>query len=337
MAAEGSGRVLVTGGAGFIGSHVVELLLAQGRPVRVLEKPGVSTAHLPAGDVEILFADLRDAGAIAGSADGCDVVLHLAANPNLWARDAREFEEVNHQGTRRVLDAARRAGASRVVHVSTESILAPPGHSGLITEATETTLDDMIGPYCRSKWLADEAARQAAAAGDPVVVVRPTIPVGAGDRLMGPPSRMIRDFCNGRLKACLDGDLNLIDVRDIAAGIWAAARRGEPGRSYLLANENWTIPELFGYLAELTGQPAQRTCVPYPLALAFAHLEEWLCRHVLTGRSPMATVTGVRLTQRPLRFDGSQSAKELGLLPMRDCRAAIRAAVEWFRAAAVIA
>jgi dihydroflavonol-4-reductase len=236
-----------------------------------------------------------------------------------------------------VLDAARRAGASRVVHVSTESILAPPGHCGLITEATETTLDDMIGPYCRSKWLADEAARQAAAAGDPVVVVRPTIPVGAGDRLMGPPSRMIRDFCNGRLKACLDGELNLIDVRDIAAGVWAAARRGKPGRSYLLANENWTIPELFGYLAELTSQPAPRIRVPYPLALAFAHLEEWLCRRVLTGRSPMATVTGVRLTRRPLRFDGSHSAKELGLLPMRDCRAAIREAVEWFRAAAVIA
>ena len=138
MTARGSGRVLVTGGAGFIGSHLVELLLAQGRPVRVLEKPGVSTAHLPAGDVEILFADLRGAAAIAGSADGCEVVLHLAANPNLWARDPREFEEVNHQGTRRVLDAARRAGAGRVVHVSTESILAPPGHSGFITEATET-------------------------------------------------------------------------------------------------------------------------------------------------------------------------------------------------------
>ena len=148
---------------------------------------------------------------------------------------------------------------------------------------------------------------------------------------------MIRDFCNGRLKACLEGELNLIDVRDVAAGIWAAAQRGKPGRCYLLANENWTIPELFAYLAELTGRPAQRMRVPYPLALAFAHLEEWLCRHVLTRRSPMATVTGVRLTRRPLRFDGSHSAQELGLLPMRDCKAAIREAVEWFRAAGAIA
>lgn len=338
MAEAGHGKVLVTGGAGFIGSHLVELLLAEGRQVRVLEKPGVSTSHLPdVPEIELVYADLRDPSAIAGIADGCEIVLHLAANPNLWARDPEEFEQVNHQGTKRVLDAARSAGAGRTLHVSTESILAPQNHQGMITESTETTLDEMIGPYCRSKWQAEDLARQAAKAGDPVIIVRPTIPIGPGDRLIGPPSKMICDFCNGRVKGYLHGDLNLIDVRDVARGIWIAAQRGEPGKDYLLAGENWAILDLFRYLSKLTGRPVPKIKVPYRIALTFAYLEEWLCRHVLTGRSPMATVTGVKLTQRPLRFDGSQSEKELQLPPMRDCREALSATVEWFRDAGKIA
>ncbi|MHC5006653.1 MAG: NAD-dependent epimerase/dehydratase family protein [Planctomycetota bacterium] len=324
------GKVLVTGGAGFIGSHLVGQLVAEERAVRVLEKPGAPTAHLPQDDIEIVFADIRDAQAVAQAAQGCDVVLHLAANPNLWARDPGEFEQVNHQGTRNVLAAARAAGARRTVHVSTESILAPSRSKGVITEDTRTSLDDMLGPYCRSKWLAEQAAAEAAEAGDPVVIVRPSIPVGPGDRHMGPPSRMICDFCNGRVKGHLDGDLNFIDARDVAAGIWAAAQRGEIGRRYLLVKENWTILELLRFLSEVTGRPVPRWRVPYFVAISFARVEEFFCRRV-TGKLPMATVTGVQLTQRPFQFDGRQSARDLGLPAMRSCRESIVESVRWFQ------
>jgi dihydroflavonol-4-reductase len=324
-------RILVTGGAGFIGSHLVEQLVAANQTVRVFERPEASTAHLPSSRIEIVVGDLRDMKAVRKATTGCDLVLHLAANPNLWTRDPEEFEQVNHQGTRRVLRAAREAGVRRVVHVSTESILSPSGHRGLITEETRTGLDDMIGPYCRSKWLAEQAAREAAEAGLPVVIVRPTIPIGPGDRRRGPPSRMICDFCEGRIKAYLDGDLNLMDVRDISAGIWAAARRGKVGRAYLLANENWRILDLFRYLSSLVDRRAPRWRVPYRLALMFAHGEEWFCTRFKTGRQPLATVTGVKLTRRSLRFDGTQSAIDLGWRPERDCRTAIAEAVDWFR------
>ncbi|MHC4210213.1 MAG: NAD-dependent epimerase/dehydratase family protein [Planctomycetota bacterium] len=324
------GKVLVTGGAGFIGSHLVEQLVAEERAVRVLEKPGAPTAHLPQDDIEIVFADIRDAQAVGQAAQGCDVVLHLAANPNLWARDPGEFEQVNHQGTRHVLAAARAAGARRTVHVSTESILAPSRSKGVITEDTRTSLEDMLGPYCRSKWLAEQAAAEAADAGDPVVIVRPSIPVGPGDRHLGPPSRMICDFCNGRVKGHLDGDLNFIDARDVAAGIWAAAQHGEIGRRYLLVKENWTILDLLRFLSEVTGRPVPRWRVPYFVAISFARVEEFLCRHV-TGKLPMATVTGVQLTQRPFRFDGHQSARDLGLSEMRCCRESIIESVRWFQ------
>ena len=225
-------RVLVTGGAGFIGSHLVRQLVAAHHSVRVLEKPGASVAHLPQDQIEIVFADIRDGAAVARATGDCDVVLHLAANPNLWARNPDDFEQINHQGTRHVLEAARSAGARRIVHVSTESILAAARGQEMITEKTQTSLSDMIGPYCRSKWLAEQAAQEAVEAGQPVVIVRPTVAVGPGDLKLGPPSRLICDFCNGRVKAYLDGGLNLIDVRDAAAGIWAAAEHGEIGRRY---------------------------------------------------------------------------------------------------------
>jgi dihydroflavonol-4-reductase len=330
------GRILVTGGAGFVGSHLVKLLVAENRTVRVLEKPGVETSRLPTNKIEIVFADLRDQAAVKEAAVGCDVVLHLAANPNLWARDPNEFEQVNHQGTRRVLAAARANGARRVVHVSTESILAPPGLKGLITEHTRTTLEDMIGPYCRSKWLAEQAVREGIEAGDPVVIVRPSIPIGPGDRHLGPLSRMICDFCNGRFKAYLDCKLNLIDVSDVAAGIWAAAQHGEVGRSYLLVNENWNLLDLFRFISELVGHPVPRWRVPYSIALVFAYLEEWFRTYVFTGGPPMATVTGVKLTQRSFHFDGRHSAMSLGLPPMRDCRKAIAKSIDWFRASGYI-
>lgn len=323
-----SETVIVTGGAGFIGAHLVDQLLNDGHRVRILDKPGVCTAHLPADRVEIIAADIRDADAVREAVRGAHVVLHLAANPNLWARDPAEFEAVNHQGTRNVLAAARATGARRTVHVSTESILAPLHCTGVITEDTETTLDDMLGPYCRSKWQAERAAQEAAERGDPVVIVRPSIPIGPGDRLLGPATRMIRDYCNGRVKGHLRGDLNLIDVRDIATGIRAAAARGEIGRRYLLVHEQWTILGLMRYLAEITGGRVPTWRVPYPLALGFAHVEEFICTH-LTGKGPMATVTGVKLTQRPFHFDGRRSCALLGLGPLRCCRESIIESVRW--------
>jgi len=329
MEIDRSERVLVTGGAGFIGSHLVTQLVSAGHRVRVLEKPGADCSHLPNDGVELVHADIRDANEVEAATRGCGVVLHLAANPNLWAKDSREFEEVNHQGTRHVLAASRRAGVGRTVYVSTESILAPARNSAVITESTRTAIEDMLGPYCRSKWLAEQAARESAEVGEPVMIARPSIPVGPGDRRMGPPSRMICDFCNGRIKGYLRGDLNLIDVRDIAAGIWAVAQRGEIGRPYLLVNEQWTILELLSLLSEVTGRPTPRWRVPYLGALAFAHLEEMFCRHV-TGHPPMATVTGVRLTKRTFQFDGRRSASELGLEPLRSCRESIIESIRWF-------
>ncbi len=323
--------VLVTGGAGFIGSHLVRLLVEQGEAVRVLERPGAAVDHLPLDKVEVISADIRDRPAVETAVRGCGEVYHLAANPNLWTQRRGHFRQVNFQGAVNVLEAALAAGARRVLHTSTESILTRARQTGPIAEDQHVAMSDVIGPYCRSKYLAERHALKRGRAGAPVVVVNPTLPVGPGDRGRSPPTQMMLDFCRGRRREYLDAELNLIDVRDVAEGMVRAVRYGRPGRRYLLGHENLSILDVFRHLARLTGLPAPTRRVPYAVALAAAYVSEWLA-DVVTHRPPAATVTGVKLTRRVMHFAARRSLDELGLRP-RPVSQSLADAVAWFREA----
>ena len=298
---------IVTGGAGFIGSHLVSQLVDLGRLVRVVERPGANVDHLPTG-VEVVFADIRGAEGLDRAMAGGRWVYHLAANPNLWVRDRDEFRAVNYQGTIHVLDAALSAGAERVLHTSTESILTKAVSTGLIDENVEITLDDTVGPYCRSKLMAEQYAFSLARRGSPVVVANPTMPVGPGDRGLSPPTRLILDFCRGKLPAAMDCTLNLIDVRDVAAGLRLVMERGNPGRRYLLGNAESDARGSPGIPQRVDGRPDPRWRVPYLMGMTFAALSEFWADHV-SGPSPKATITGLRLARRSMHFDAAQESE----------------------------
>jgi hopanoid-associated sugar epimerase len=320
---------LVTGGAGFIGSHLVRLLVAQGRPVRVLERPGARVEHLPLAKIELVRADIRNREAVDRCVRGCDAVFHLAANPNLWTHKRGHFRQVNLVGAVNVLDASLAAGVRRILHTSTESILTRDAQTGPIAEDVVVRSRDVIGPYCRSKYAAEVYAMRLARAGAPIVVVNPTLPTGPGDLGRSPPTQMMLDFCRGRRREYLSADLNLIDVRDVALGMVRALEHGRTGRRYLLGHENLSIRDIFRKLSKLTGnrEPAWR--VPYPLALTVAYLGEFIA-DIATRRSPAATVTGVKLTRRTMHFDARQSLAELKLEP-RPIDESLADAVSWFR------
>ena len=305
---------LVTGGAGFIGSHLVAALLAEGEEVRVVERPGASVGHLPLDRIELIRADICDKAAMAEATRGCPHVYHLAADPNLWRRDVREFHAINYHGALNTIRAALDNGAQRVLHTSTESILTSADFNGGSVEQLELKESDMIGPYCLSKFRADTAVRQLAAAGAPVVLVCPTLPVGPGDRLMTPPTRLAVAFCNGNLPAYLDCRFNLVDARDVATGMIAALRKGQTDRRYLLGGHNYHLADWLDFLGAQIGRPRPRWTVPYSIALAVAYISEKWATHI-TGKMPMATVTGVRLTRRCMFFDPAPSLSELGLFP----------------------
>jgi dihydroflavonol-4-reductase len=322
-------KILVTGGAGFIGSQLVQLLVERGEAVRVFDLAGAAAAHLPLDRIELIRGDICNRSTVEKAVKGCKDVYHLAGNPNLWVQQRSRFRQVNYEGAVKVIEAALAAGVRRVLHTSTESILTRARQSDVITEEQHITYDDALGPYCRSKYLAERHALRLGRAGAPVIVVNPTLPVGPGDRGRSPPTQMMLDFCRGKRREYVDADLNLIDVRDVAEGMIRALEHGRPGRRYLLGNENLSILTVFQILARLTGLQPPRWCVPYPIALGAAYAGEFIA-DVLTHRPPAATVTGVRLTRRRMHFDPSHSLAELGLTP-RPVAKALAETVTWFR------
>ncbi|PTR16018.1 dihydroflavonol-4-reductase [Nitrosospira sp. Nsp2] len=321
---------LITGGGGFIGSHLVHQLLASGEPVRVLEHPEAVVNHLPLERIELVRADIRDFGAMRNMMHGCDRVYHLAADPNLWRRNRCEFDEINHKGTLNVMRAALDSGVSRVLYVSTESILTSDEFSGGAAESVRLGEEDMIGPYCLSKFQAEQAAFQLAEAGAPVIVCSPTLPMGPGDRNQTPPTRLSVAFCQGKIPVYLDCKLNLIDVRDVAVGLVRAMQRGRPGVRYLLAGHNCRLIEWLQILGDIVNRPAPRWTIPYPVALAIGWFSELWADHI-SHRMPSATVTGVRLTKRTMHFDPSATYDELGLEAPRPIEESARDAVSWYR------
>jgi dihydroflavonol-4-reductase len=313
MSAVETSRVLVTGGAGFIGSHLVQLLMARGEQVRVFDRNAAGREHLPS-NIEYITGDIRDRVQVFHAVTGCARVYHLAANPQLWTWQKGHFDQVNYVGTRNVLHSALEVGVERVLHCSTESILTRAQQTTPIKEDQQVPIADVIGPYCRSKWKAEALAFQLAQQGAPILIVNPTLPIGPGDWGRSPPTQMILDCALGKRSFYVDAEFNLIDVRDVAAGMIAAMDRGQPGRRYLLGAENWTIHRLFAHVAKLVGVAGPKFAVPYPIALTTAVMSEWFA-DVFTQRIPAATVTGVRLTRRRMHFDAAKSLTELHIEP----------------------
>ncbi len=310
------GLSLVTGGCGFMGRHLVSLLSARGERVRILDLrdwPSAPATPLPA-NVELRQGSIRDRAVLARAMNGVTRVFHLAANPNLWAADPNTFHEVNYEGTCRVLEAAANANVARFVYTSTESILkninAPrSSQNALIDENVRHGVEDVPGPYCRSKFRAEEAAKAAADHGLPLVIVNPTMPIGPGDFLLTPPTKMILGFLNGTTPAYLNCDFNLVDGRDAALGHLLAAEHGRVGERYILGHENLSLGRLLEMLERLTQLPMPKRRVPYWLAYVSALVSESLAN--ITKKPPLAPLTGVRLARSSMAFDCSKAQKEL--------------------------
>jgi len=316
---------LVTGASGFIGWHIARLLGERGHKVRALVRPASRLREL---DAERVTGDLRDAVSLDRAVVGCGLVFHVAADYRLWARDARELYESNVEGTRNLLEAARRAGVERVVYTSTVGCIGIP-KNGLGDETVPVRLEEMSGAYKRSKFLAERVALDAAASGFPVVVVNPTAPVGDHDVKPTPTGKIVLDFLKGALPAFIDTGLNLVDVRDTAEAHLLAAERGRPGERYILGSENLTLAEILRKLARLTGREAPRVKLPYAVAYAAGVVTTGWAR--VTGRQPLAPLDAVRMAKKKMFVSIEKAQRELGFSPGA-VDVALGRAVEWFRA-----
>ncbi|MFZ5447519.1 MAG: hopanoid-associated sugar epimerase [Thermodesulfobacteriota bacterium] len=322
------GKTLVTGGTGFVGRAVVEELLAAGRTVRVLarnpEHPAL--AGLP---VEVAVGDLRDQESLRRALTDCTHLFHVAADYRLWVPDPAVMYAINVDGTRQLLEAAASKGLNRVVYTSTVGALGNPGDGTPGTEDTPVTLQEMVGHYKRSKFMAEAVALEYARQGLPLVVVNPSTPVGPWDSRPTPTGQMLVDFLKGRMPAYLETGLNLIHVRDVARGHLLAEARGQVGEKYILGNENLSLSEIFQLLADITGLPAPKVKLPYWPVLGLAYLDEFMATYI-RRRPPRMPVTAIRMAKKFMYFDNRKAVKYLGLA-LTPVRQALAEAVEWFR------
>ena len=316
---------LVTGASGFIGWHVARLLTERGQKVRALVRP---TSTLRELEVEPAIGDLRDAGSLDRAVAGCGRVFHVAADYRLWARDPKELYGSNVEGTRNLLEAARKHGVERFVYTSTVGCIGVP-HGGLGDETVPVTLEEMSGAYKRSKFLAERLALEFAESGLPVVVVNPTAPVGDHDVKPTPTGKIVLDFLKGAMPAYIDTGLNLVDVRDTAAAHLLAAERGRPGERYIVGGENLTLNEILQKLAGLTGKEAPRLKLPYAVAYAAGVVTTGWAR--VTGHPPRAPLDAVRMAKKKMFVSTEKAQRELGFAP-GPVDAALGRAVEWFQA-----
>ena len=320
---------LLTGATGFLGNHVARLLAERGERVRVLLRPGSDTRRLEGLPLERVAGDLRDAASLARAVEGVHTVYHVAADYRLWARDPREIYESNVTGTRNLLQAARIAGVARFVYTSTVATVAVPHTESLPDERTVTSLEQMIGHYKRSKWLAEQEALGAARTGMPVVIVNPATPVGPGDAKPTPTGRTLVDFLNGRMPAYVDTGLNWVPVEDAAAGHLLAAERGTVGERYILGGENLSLKQVLDILAAISGRPAPRVRLPHALALAAGYADAAVSH--LLRREPRIPLEGVRMARHSMFVDSGKARRELGFAP-GPVAAALERAVRWYQA-----
>ncbi len=319
---------LVTGASGFVGSHVARQLVAAGNQVRVLARPSSNLRALEGVAVERVEGDLREPASLARAMRGIQRVFHVAADYRLWAADPNEIYRSNVEGTRSLLAAARDAGVERIVYTSTVATIAVPAHGATLpNENTSATLQQMIGHYKRSKFLAEQEAIQAATAGVPVVIVNPTAPVGPGDWKPTPTGRILVDFLNGKMPAYVDTGLNVVAVEDVAAGHLLAAEKGRIGERYILGGRNMTLKEILDALSKITGRPAPRIKMPHAVALAAGYADQWFSR--LARRAPQIPVEGVKMSRHRMFVASDKAERELGYRA-GPVEAALQRAVRWY-------
>ena len=335
-------RAFVTGATGFLGSHVARVLAERGAELRLLVRPTSNLKNLEGllapgafpgtplvAQAETAIGDLRDPASLEKAMAGCEVVFHVAADYRLWVRDSNEMYRSNVEGTRAMLDAARKNGVRRVVYTSSVATVGFSADGTAADEDSPVSLDDMIGHYKRSKFMAEQIAMEAGRSGMQVVTVNPTTPVGEQDVKPTPTGRIVVDFLKRKFPAYVDTGLNLVDVRECARGHVMALEKGRSGERYILGGENLTLKQILDTLGKITGLPSPKVKLPYVFAFAAGVFGEMITGRMLHGE-PRATVDTVRMGKKKMFASSYKAERELGwkIVPAED---ALRRAVEWFR------
>jgi len=321
-------KKLVTGATGFIGSAIVRELIRDGEDIRVLIRKTSNTRNIDNLDVERAFGDIRDGDSMRKALKGCDTLYYTAAHFAHWTPDKKLPYEINVEGTKTSLNAALDAGVERVVYTSTNNTMGAHGADIPANESAEFNHQDTGDNYSMSKYLGEIEAKKFVAKGLPIVIVNPTIVIGAHDIKPTPSGKMIIDIANKEMPGYIEGGVNIIDVEDVARGHILAAKKGRVGERYLFGNENMSVSDYFRLISEVAGVKPPKIKIPYYLAIALGYMFE--LGAYITKKPPVTTASEVKIGRKYEFYDCSKAVKELGL-PQTPIRASIERAVNWFK------
>jgi len=322
-------RIFLTGATGFVGSHVARALAREGAELRLLVRKTSNLANLEGIAGETCVGDLAEPESLRSAIAGCEVVVHVAADYRLWIPDPAVMYRANVDGTRELLRLAREAEIKRVVSTSSVATMHFRRDGTVINEDTPVSLNDMVGHYKRSKFMAEQEALRAAASGQSVVILNPTTPIGPNDSKPTPTGRIFVDFLNGKFPAYVDTGLNLVDVAEVARAHVAALTKGQSGHRYILGGENLTLKQILDKMSAITGIPSPTVKIPFAVAATYAFFEEWITGRI-RGKEPRATLEEVRMGRKKMYASSAHAQQELGfrIMPVYP---AMRASIEWFR------
>jgi dihydroflavonol-4-reductase len=323
-------KAFVTGATGFLGAHVARVLAEQGAELRLLVRSTSELRNIEGLKADRVTGDLRSAASLEKAVCGCDVVFHVAADYRLWVRDPEQMYRSNVEGTRALLEAARKNGVRRVVYTSSVATVGFTSNGHVADEESPVALADMIGHYKRSKFMAEQVATERGRSGQDVVIVNPSTPIGEMDIKPTPTGRIVVDFLKRKFPAYVDTGLNLVDVTECARGHILAMEKGRSGERYILGGENLTLKQILDKLAAITGLPSPKVKVPYFMALATGVVDE-LVTGRLRGQEPRATIDAVRMGRKKMFVSSGKAERELGwsIVPVDG---ALRRATAWFQA-----
>lgn len=321
-------KVLVTGASGFIGSRVTKKLLEKGAQVRAFVRKNSNLENLQDLSVELAFGDLRDYNSLISAINGCEAVFHLAADYRLWVPDPDQLYKTNVNGTINVMRAALKKNIRKIVYTSSVATLGLNPDGTPANENTPVSINNMIGHYKRSKFIAEERVKEMTKkTGLPAVIVNPSTPIGPGDVKPTPTGRMIIEAASGRMPAYVDTGLNIVHVDDVAAGHILAFEKGLVGERYILGGENMPLKRLLQEIAKISGRSAPKIRLSPNLILPFAYIAEAIAR--VTKKEPFVTVDGVLMSKKKMFFSIDKAKRELGYRA-RPAREAIKDSIDWF-------
>lgn len=326
-------KALVTGAAGFIGSHVVKALLGRGHTVRGLLVKGEDRRNLEGLDLEIVEGDVRDIDSVRQVMQGCEVVLHLAGIYAIWMKDPKIIYDVNVEGSRNVFEVALEQKVRRVVFTTSQAVYGGYSKGTLLNESIELNpgqaLEKTGCDYSLSKYQSHLLAEEYHKRGLDIVNVAPAAPFGPGDLRPTPTGLILLSIVNLPAFFYIDSVVNAVDVRDVAEGHVLALEKGTAGRSYLLgSDENFSMAQLIRLVKKVTG--VRKLCIRIPvfLALAFSRVLKWIADRI-TNKTPLIAPGAVRVARRGFNLDCSRAKNELGM-PTRPSAETIREAFVWF-------